>query len=92
MTLYFADTKRWEVRPVEATPFGGCDEDGNPCYENTHFLTEREAIEQLYRAAESQVLLIGRQIVQAREQLRNLELRSAEAAAVVAKITDRWPR
>lgn len=92
MTLYFSDTSKWEVRAVEGTPWPGYDAEGNRCYENTHFKTEQEAIDNLFIQAKAWVVLKGRDVEQARMKLRAQEREAADAAAMLSKLTDRYPR
>lgn len=81
MKLWKADQERWIARLVEANPYPGRDEDGDICYDNTHFKTEEAAWDSLEANARAGVTLAGAAVLHAQSQLREAEATAGQAAA-----------
>ena len=76
-----------EPREVSATGCGR-DEVGHRVYDNTHFVTEREAWEHLRINAEAMVILAGQDVRRARAALRKAEEAAGAAVEQYVKAGD----
>lgn len=85
MKLWKADTTNWVVREVEGEPYPGIDEDGETCYENTHFSSKAEALDHLEKEAIAMVSLSARSLLRARERLKDAEAECGNAAIALHK-------
>ncbi len=88
MRLWKADTQNWTVREVEGSPYPGTDEDGDTCYENTHFHSEIEALASLKREAEAWVKMSARDLLSAQKLLRDAEKECGDAAIALTKVLE----
>jgi hypothetical protein len=91
MKLWKADSKNWTVREVEGEPYPGSDQDGDTCYENTHFQSEAEALDSIRREAEAFVKLSARQLLRAQHALHIAEAECGAAAIALTKVYDLTP-
>lgn len=88
MTLYKVDTKNWTVREVQSDPWPGKDSDGEICYENTHFTSERAAWEKLKAEVDVGVCCSGRTIQYAKRQLAAAEQEAGRLAEAMMKVCE----
>lgn len=89
MTLYFADTAAWTVREVQGEPWPGKDNEGNQCFENTHFKTRNDAIDRLLNEASAYMIMSGREVMEAEKRLQIAQIAAAESVKVWAKLKNR---
>jgi len=91
MKLYKRDTKKWEVREVEAEPYPGDDSEGEKCYINTHFENETDAWKSLKVNVEAFVSMSAQRIDDAKRELEKAEKQAAEATLAMAKVLKTMP-
>lgn len=90
MKLWKVDATAGTVRQVAGEPYPGRDEEGDKCYENTHFADETTAWEKLLRETAAGVALAGSAVVEARRQLDLANDRAGRAAALYTKARDEY--
>lgn len=88
MQLWKVDTKRWSVREVRGGPYPAVDDDGDTCYDNTHFRDEAAAWERLAAEVAARVSLAGRSVLNAQAGLDRARSEAADAAAAFAMVQD----
>ena len=76
MKLHKLDTKQWTVREVEREPWPGRDEEGEACFDNTHYESADDAWEKL-----EDECFAGLGIAVRRLESKKIELRQAEQSA-----------
>jgi hypothetical protein len=86
MKLWKYHTATGTVRRVEGKPYPGKDEDGETCYDNSHFKTEEEAWAAMVRDAEAGVSLAGSAVQSARKKMEEAEKDAASACADYAVV------
>lgn len=85
MRLWKWDSKTWTVREVEGEPYPGSDNEGDTCFDNTHFKSKAEALTSLRREVEAIVKLSARDLIRAKEQLSQAQARCGEATIALSK-------
>ncbi len=88
MKLHKVDTKNWTVREVEGTPWPGADTEGDSCYDNTHFVSERAAWDKLKAEVQAGVCLAGRRVTEAKLELASAEKEAGQMAEALMKVCD----
>ena len=88
MKLHKVDTTNWTVREVEGTPWPGADTDGDSCYDNTHFVSERAAWDKLKAEVQAGVCLAGRRVTEAKLELASAEKEAGQMAEALMKVCD----
>lgn len=88
MQLWKVDTKAWTVREVQGGRYPAVDEDGDTCYENTHFRSESAAWDRLTAEVAAVVSLAGRSVINAQAGLDRARSEAADAAAAFVRVQD----
>jgi len=86
MKLWKYNTPTGTVSPVNGEPWPGKDENGDTCYENSHFNTEGEAWDRMVKDAAAGVSIAGSDVTRAREMLREAEGRAGSACVDYALV------
>jgi hypothetical protein len=86
MTLYFVETAKWEVREVQGEPWPGKDNEGNSCFDNTHFAAQQEAMNRLVNKASAYVIMSGRDVIEQEQRLEIARTAAAESAKIWVKV------
>lgn len=92
MKLWKADQEQWLARLVDGAPYPARDEEGDVCYDNTHFRAAADAWANLEANAVAGVKLAGRSVLAARERLRQAEADAADAAVHFQRFTENRSR
>lgn len=80
MKLWKRDTKNMTVREVDGEPWPGTDEEGETCYENTHFASREEAMDSLRRDVAARVSLAASRVTNAMNELAQANAEAGNAA------------
>ena len=91
MKLWKRDTKNFTVREVDGEPWPGTDEDGDTCYENTHFANEADAWKSLEAEARAWLSLATDGLKYAREEVARREKECADAAMAAVTVFKAMP-
>lgn len=88
MKLHKVDTTAWTVREIEGEPWPGKDSEGDTCYDNTHFVSEKAAWDKLKAEVTAGVCYWGRAVDEAKRNLAKAEQEAGEMAQALAKVCD----
>lgn len=92
-TIYFANTDTWEVVPTELDPNrGGHDVAGNRIFVDSHYKTEKAALEKLLREAKACVRHDARRVEELRQDLERREAELVESVLVYHRIETKLGR
>jgi cell fate regulator YaaT (PSP1 superfamily) len=81
-TLYKVDSLKWEVRQVKGGDWPAPDEEGDVCFDNTHFKSMGEALSKLKAEAQANLSLAAKDVVRLRTDLGKAEKALIEAALI----------
>lgn len=82
-----ADLLKCQIRLVAAGSYPDHDSEGDQVFDNTHFTSRDEALEQLRSEAESCVCLAGMAVQRAYEDLHKANVAAGEAAERFERVT-----
>lgn len=88
MKLHKVDTTAWTVREVDGEPWPGKDTEGDVCYDNSHFVSERAAWDKLKAEVQAGVCLAGRRVTEAKFELASAEKEAGQMAEALMKVCD----
>lgn len=88
MRLYKVDAAAWTVREVDGEPWPGKDSDGDTCYDNSHFVSERTAWDKLKAEVQAGVCLAGRRVSKAKAELADAQREAGEMAEALMRVCD----
>ena len=88
MKLHKVDTTAWTVREVEGEPWPGKDSEGDTCFDNTHFVSEKAAWDKLKAEVQAGVCIAGRMVETAKGQLAKAEQEAGRMAQALLKVCD----
>ena len=86
MKMHKVDTGSWTVREVEGEPWPGKDSEGETCYDNTHFASEKAAWDKLKAEVQAGVCLVGQRVAQAKQELASAQQEAGEMAEALMKV------
>ena len=86
MKLHKVDTTAWTVREIEGEPWPGKDSEGDTCYDNSHFVSEKAAWDKLKAEAQAGVCLAGSRVKQAKAELLAAQQEAGEMADALMKV------
>lgn len=87
--VFKVDTQKWEVRQVLGGPWPSLDEEGEKCYDNTHFSDRHAAESKLKTEAAANLALSVKDVHRIRDDLDKAERALIEAALIHSAICEK---